>query len=202
MASSPSTVSDAVAARARGLGSYVRRMERLYDARELGRPDLNRVYGGAFLAFHTYVERSLERLFLGLLMKRFEAPGLAPLIDVRSEVVARRVVASGQKYVDWLPYDRYTDPRASAFLSQGRPFSRLSNADRKSLDRLGIIRNAIAHESSHALRTFKKTYTDGRALPADQLTPAGYLRGRHSPGVTRFANTLNETVAIFVRLCE
>jgi hypothetical protein len=70
MPSPPDRVALEVAARARGLNAYVRRMERLYAAGELARPDLNRVYGGAFLSFHTYIERSLERLFLGILMRR------------------------------------------------------------------------------------------------------------------------------------
>jgi hypothetical protein len=176
-------------------------MERLFAAHEIGRPDLHRVYGGAFLAFATYVERSLERLFLGIVMKRLAAPAIQPLVDVRSEVVARRVVAGGRKYVDWLPFERETEARAVAFLSAGKPFTSLDNADKRTLDRLGVMRNALAHESSHALRQFRRNFTDGRALPAAQLTPAGYLRGQHSPGLTRFTNTLNEATSVFGRLC-
>jgi hypothetical protein len=201
MPNAPSKVAGEVASRAAGLNAYVARMERLRDAGELSRPDLNRVYGGAFLSFHTYVERSIERLFLGLLMGRFVGPSLAPLIDVRSEVTARKIVNAGKKYVDWLPFDRHTEPRAAAFLSGGRPFTDLARADRRTLDQLGIIRNALAHESTHALRQFRRTYTDDRALPPEQLTPAGYLRGQHSLGTTRFTNTVNEVVNVFTRMC-
>jgi hypothetical protein len=176
-------------------------MERLYGSGALGRPDLNRVYAGAFLSFHTYVERSLERLFLGLLMGRFVAPGVAPLVEIKSEVVARAVVAGGRKYVDWLPFEKYTQTRALAFLSAGRPFSELATTDARVLDRLGIIRNALAHESSHALRLFHRAFVDGRSLPVEQHRPSGYLRGQHSPGLTRFVNTINETVVVFGRLC-
>ena len=202
MASPPSTVAAEVRSRASGLNAYVARMERLYAANELGRPDLHRVYGGAFMAYATYVERSLERLFLGILMKRFAAPALRPLIEIQSEVVARRVVAGGRKYVDWLPFEAHTEVRALAFLAAGRPFTGLSNADKKTLDRVGILRNALAHESSHALRQFRKNFTDGKAVPAEQLSPAGYLRGQHSPGITRFTNTLAEATAVFTRLCQ
>jgi hypothetical protein len=202
MANAPSTVAGEVRSRANGLNAYVARMERLFATNELGRPDLHRVYGGAFMAYATYVERSLERLFLGIVMKRIAAPAIQPLIDVRSEVVARRVVAGGRKYVDWLPFERETEARALAFLSTGKPFTGLDNADKRTLNRLGILRNALAHESSHALRQFRRTFTDGRSLPADQLTPAGYLRGQHSPGVTRFTNTLAEATAVFARLCN
>jgi hypothetical protein len=122
-------------------------------------------------------------------------------VDVKSEVVARRIVTAGRKYVDWLPFDRHTEPRASAFLSGGRPFSKLENSDRRALDQLDVIRNALAHESSHSLRQFRRLYTEGKALPVDQLTPSGYLRGQHSIGTTRFTNTLNEVAGIFGRLC-
>ena len=201
MPRAPSTVAGEVASRARSLVYYVARMERLFNARELGRPDLNRAYAGAFLSFYTYVERSLERLFIGIVMKRFTSPSVRPLVEVRSEVVARKIIASGKKYVDWLPFERETEPRALAFLSSGKPFTELTAADKKTLDRLGIIRNALVHESEHAMKQFRRTFTDGRALPTDQLLPAGYLRGQHSPGVTRFANTLNEVVAVFDRFC-
>jgi hypothetical protein len=176
-------------------------MERLYADRKIGRPDLNRVYGGAFLSFHTYVERSLERLFLGVLMGRFTAPGVTPLVAIKSEVVARAVVSGGKKYVDWLPFERHAQARAIAFLASGKPFTDVEKVDARVLDRLGIVRNAIAHESSHALRMFRRTFVDGKALPPDQQTPAGYLRGQHSPGLTRFANTINETVVVFGKLC-
>lgn len=202
MARPPSKVADEVASRGQGLAAYAARMERLYADRKIGRPDLNRVYAGAFLSFHTYVERSLERLFLGLLMGRFTSPGIGPLVTIKSEVVARAVVSGERKYVDWLPFERHSQARAIAFLSSGKPFSEVEKADARILDRLGIVRNAIAHESSHALRTFRRTFVDGRSLPTEQQTPAGYLRGQHSPGVTRFANTINETVVVFGKLCR
>jgi hypothetical protein len=176
-------------------------MDRLHSAHALGRADLNRVYAGAFVGFTTYVERSLERLFLGLLMGRFEVSGVAPLVQINSEVVARAVVRGGRNYVDWLPFTKHTEPRALAFLASGRPFTDLPAADARVFDRLGVIRNAIAHESSHALRQFRRIFVDGRALPAEQQRPAGYLRGQHSPGVTRFVNTINENVIVFNTLC-
>jgi hypothetical protein len=202
VASPPSKVSDELASRARGLNAYVVRMETLFTARALGRPDLNRVYGGAFLSFNTYTERQLERLLLGLIMGRFRKTGVSALVDIKSEVVARKVVAGGRRYADWLPYEKETIPRALAFLSAGRPFTELETSDVKILDRLTIIRNALAHESSHALARFRKTFTESKNLPPDQLTPAGYLRGQHSPGVTRFTNTLNEAVTVFRNLCK
>jgi hypothetical protein len=45
-------------------------------------------------------------------------------------------------------------------------------------------------------------FVDDRALPAEQQRSAGYLRGQHSPGVTRFVNTINENVMVFNTLCD
>lgn len=194
-------VADDVRSRARGLEAYVGRMDRLSARQELGQADLRRVYGGAFLSFYTYFERSVERLFVGLLTGGLELSGADALVDVRSHTVARAVLVGGRSYIDWLPLQRHTVPRAKAFFSRGKPFVEIPNADHRVMERLGVIRNAIAHESKHALRQFRRTFTDGRALPPDQLVPAGYLRGQHSVGVTRLNHHFAEAVAVFDRVC-
>lgn len=201
MAAPASKIAGEVQARARGLEAYVGRMERLAARGELGASDLHRVYSGAFLSFHTYLERSIERLFLGLLMGRLTKADVSSLVSIKSDAVARAVIVGGRGYVDWLPLERFTVPRAKAFLSRGKPFSDVPRADRRALERLGVIRNAIAHESAHALRRFGEAFTEGRALPPAQRAPAGYLRGQHTVGVTRFSYHLAETVAVVTRLC-
>lgn len=198
----PSAVSDAIASRARGLNGYVQRIERVRASRGLSDSDANRAYAGALLAFHVSVERSLERLFLGTVMGRFTYTSrpITPLVVIRSEVVARAVVKGDRKYLDWLPYN-YTASRAEAFLSGGRPFADLGRTDIAAFERLSVVRNAIAHDSSHALKQFRAQFVVGRPLPVGQQSPAGYLRGQHSTGQTRFEFMLAETVAVFRRLC-
>lgn len=66
---------------------------------------------------------------------------------------------------------------------------------------LSILRNALAHESTWALTLFERTFTDGKGLPQDQLSPAGYLRGAHNPGQSRFSYHLAEAVGVFQQLC-
>ena len=197
-------VADEVASRARGLNNYMRRLESLHASGDLSATDVKRAQAGALLAFHTYVERSLERLFLGVVMNRLSSaqPGVTGLVHIKSEVVARAVVSGGRNYVDWLPFDQHTMKRADAFLSAGRPFSGLSGSDISAFDRLGIVRNAIAHESSHAVRKFRKTFVDGRGLPPEQQTPAGYLRATHHAGQSRFENMMADVVATFIKLCD
>lgn len=195
-------VSDEVSARARSLNAYVARMERLAARGDVTQRDLRRVYGGAVLSFFTYAERSLERLFLGLLMQRFELSGVEPLVEIRSERVARAVVAGAGTYIDWLPFDKRTLPLANAFFSGGRPFTAVPRQDVTALERLGVIRNAVAHESSHAERVFKRRFVQSQALPRSQHTPAGYLRGQHGVGITRLNYHLADVSRIFADMCS
>ena len=200
--SAATTVRDDVAARARELNRYLLRVERLHFEGRLSERDVRRAYAGAFLAFYAYLERSIERLFLGTLMGRYQhaSGSVRPLVVIKSEHVARLAVQGGRDYADWLPFD-HTVRRANAFLSAGRPFSELPKAHQKTFERLAILRNAIAHESKSSLRRFHHDLVAGASLPANQLTPAGYLRGQHSPGRTRFSHFLADAVVAFAGLC-
>lgn len=195
-----SVIADEVASRARGLNSYVLRMEGLHADGKLSTVDVRRVHAGALISFQAFVEQSLERLFMGILMGRFTAEGTRSMVRIESEVVARKVMGAGRNYATWIPYDT-TERRAKAFLSRGMPFSSLEKADRRVLNDLSTLRNALAHESAWALNQFRKTFTDGKGLPPDQLMPAGYLRGSHNPGQSRFSYHLAEAVGVFKQLC-
>lgn len=124
------------------------------------------------------------------------------LVGIASSRVARGVVFGGRKYADWLPYNRHTMPRAEAFLAGGRPFSELLQSDRNFLDDLTTLRNALAHESSHALRQFRRAYTDGRPIAPQQHRPPAYLRGQHALGQRRFEYLLSEATGVMRRLCK
>jgi hypothetical protein len=197
-----SIVSDEVAARARGLNAYILRMERLAARGEITPTDLRRIYGGALLSFFGYAERAVERLFIGLLMGRFELPGVKPLIEIRSERVARAVLVGARPYIDWLPFDRYTLPRARACFSEGKPFGTVPSGDIKALARVGVIRNAIAHENAYAERMFRRRLVQPYSLPSSQHTPTGYLRGQHSVGTTRLNYILADVSRIFADMCS
>lgn len=195
------TVARAVQARANGLNQHVKRLEGLHAARAISDVDINRIYAGAFISYYSFYENSIEDLFLGLVTGRVSRTSTSTLVHISSDVVARRVVFGGRKYADWLPYNAHTMPRADAFFSGGRPFSQLPKADRNSLDSLAILRNAAAHESTHSLRQFRRSFTDGHPIPPTQLRPAGYLRGQHNIAQTRFEFLLSQSLQIMGRLC-
>jgi hypothetical protein len=198
-----SKVAEQVASRARGLTLYVNRVERLHDQGALPLVDLHRTYAGAYLSFYVFVERSLERLFVGVLMNRyhFQQPDVRRLVDIRSDAVARAVVSGDRSYADWLPFD-LTRKRAKAFLSGGRPFATLPNSDKKVFLRMGLIRNAIAHDSRHALKLFQDEFVTGKSLPPEQHRPPGYLRGEHAVGQTRLEYSFAEASAVMKQLCR
>lgn len=195
-------IADLVQARARGLEAYVARMERLHVAGRLSKSDVLRVHAGAFLLFHSHAERSLEKLFIGTLLGRLEHTDVRvkPLLTVKSPVVAKRIASGGRAYADWLPYKAETVRRANSYLSGGRPFSELAKPDYEALDRLSIIRNALAHDSTAALKAFRASFVDGRPLPPDQQQPAGYLRGQQTLGQSRLSYLLAEATAVFREL--
>lgn len=205
MSSKPAqTVAEEVASRARGLNHYTQRLERLYDDGDIIKVDIRRVYEGALVNFYSFVERSIERLFLGLLMGRFqsERKDVRALVDIKSENVARSVVKGGRSYVDWLPYNRSTRRRAKAFFSRGRPFTRLTRSEGRNFQRIAIIRNAIAHRSSYSRRRFREQFTEGKALPPSQRSPAGYLRGQHAAGQTRLEAEFGQVLVLMQKMCE
>ena len=73
-----------------------------------------------------------------------------------------------------LPY-HHTEKRAAAFFRGGRPFSRLDKKDKKTLERILKIRNAVAHQSRAARSEFDKIIASVPLLPAER-TPPGFLR--------------------------
>ena len=192
-----------LAAHARGLNLYLGRLERLTRGGTVPSADVQRAYAGAFLSFYVDLERGIEDVFMGLLMGRLTVtrPQVRSLVAIDSEVVARRVVRGDRRFVDWLPY-QLTRDRAEAFFSNGEPFASISETQARPLERVRIVRNALAHGGGHAVRLFEKTFTDGVALPPEQRRPAGYLRGQHAVWQTRFEYLLADAVLVVKTLCQ
>jgi hypothetical protein len=193
-----------IAKRARQIDAYIVRMEMLFTQGLMSERDLLVAYGGAILSFHSYTENAIERLFLGLVAGRLQHGDrrVRSLVEIRSALTVRKVVFGARSYADWLPYDRYTIPKAEAFLSAGRPFSSLSRSERTHLDDMTILRNALAHQSSHAENRFHDRFTRGKALVPVQRKPQGYLRGYHAVSQTRLNYLMGRSVHILSNLCH
>lgn len=194
-------LSDALAGRARSIARHRERLDAAHGAGHLRSADLNIAYAGAFLTWCTALEKAIEQLFIGILMNRVSVSArVQPLVEIRSDRVAHAVVRGERRYVDWLPFDN-TVRRAEAFFASGLPFSTLPRLHVKAFERTGKIRNAVAHDSAHAQRSFRKEFVDGQSLPASQRKAGGYLRGQHSGSQTRLDFLIAESLAAFAALC-
>jgi hypothetical protein len=204
MARPSSSVAQKVTARAKSLSALLRKMDELRKDGRISELDLERVYGATALEFHAFIERSIEELFLGLLRERLTSSdgSIKPLVSVPSDRTARAIVQGGRAYVDWLPYNFYTMPRAKAYFASGKPFSRLEKSDVDALADFSLIRNALAHQSNSAIRSFQKGLVEGKNLPISEHRPAAYLRGTHTLGQSRMNHLLARLAAVMNKLCS
>jgi hypothetical protein len=119
-----------------------------------------------------------------------------------SHIVAREVMLGGRAFVDWLPY-HHTDKRASAFFRAGFPFANLEKADVKLLEKIILVRNAVAHQSRAARNKFEKEVIGTTPVLPIERTPAGYLRTvfRVSPAQTRYEEIASTCAILANKLC-
>mgnify|MGYP001568086396 CR=1 FL=1 len=203
MSSKASAVADEFRSHLNRLASTRAKFENLFASKKIKRHDVEQVYVGLYLDAVVSFERFIETLFIGYLVGRIRPSSkrIVPRISFSSEKVARDVVFGGQNYVDWFPY-RYTEKRAVAFYRNGLPFTGLQDADKKAIERLLTIRNAIAHRSSYSMRTFEKNVIGSLPLTGRERSPAGYLRSifRITPDQTRYENLVAEMAGIAQKL--
>lgn len=124
-------------------------------------------------------EEYVGDLFLLALQARL-GPEIAPIhlaadIEQAALYIAGVDGAKEARYISWMPLAQKTTPRAQRLLSQGQPFSRLSNrsSDKREILTLTTVRNRIAHDSASARDKFEelarsKGYPSTRG--ADYLT--------------------------------
>lgn len=170
-----------------------------------GRRDLERVYGAIFLTAVSAFEALLEELFLGLLGRTIgPSRNVRPRAVFRSTVAVRRIVFAGRNYADWLPYNKYTSPRAKLFFAEGRPFTELPEGDLQTLAKVVKIRNALAHASRYALATFRDEVVSNIPLLPEEKSPAGFLRSalRVAPVQTRYEQLAAELSSVAYKICR
>lgn len=179
----------------RSLETTRKKIERLYSQELLVRRDVEKVYEGLYLDAITSLEATIEDLFIRIITRRSSPSGVVVRVTFNSSRVAREVMLGGERrYLDWFPYSR-TEKRAKAFLRGGRPFTTLSNTDKKVLEGMLIIRNAIAHKSSHSTKKFQN-FIINLPLTNRERTPAGFLRSKIDPTTTRYQFYASEMIRI------
>jgi hypothetical protein len=180
------------------------KVEVLFPQGHLDRPEVEAVYAGLFIDGFTEFEALIERLFLGLFDGSFRSVThpATRLFRVVPKAFSRPVVFDGDSYVDWLPVQDRTIPRAKRFLDSGIPFSSLTQPEKQDLKSAHLLRNALAHKSDAATKHFLASINQQALLP-HETTPPGYLRS--SPqgpnGLTQFGIKMNLLSAVAQKLC-
>jgi hypothetical protein len=198
------TLSDSYTSRLLAFERARRKFERLLAKGDITRHDVSLFYEGILIRTVTGFEGLMEELFVGLLAGSI-MPGrnVHPRVTFNSPIVARDVMLGGRAYVDWLPY-HHTDKRASAFFRGGCPFTNLEKADIKLLEKLILIRNAVAHQSRSARNKFENEVIGGAPVLPVERTPAGYLRTmfRTAPDQTRYEDIASTCALLARKLCR
>jgi hypothetical protein len=200
----PSTaISEDFTARLRAFERSRVKLERLLLSRHVTRHDVGLFYEGIFLRTVTSFEHLIEELFVGLLSGGI-SPGhnVRPRLAFRSALIAREVMLGGKPYADWLPYE-HTLKRARAFFRGGEPFSRIEGADIGSLNRILMIRHAVAHQSRAARRKFEDQVLGSMPLLPGERTPAGFLRSvfNATPPQTQYEDIAGTCALLARKLC-
>jgi len=179
-----------------------RRLESLCDQGHLVGRDLEMAYSGLFIRSVTSFEAFLEDLFLAVLAGKtarstYTAKTLFPELRSFSTPRIRLLLLGDRRFFDWLPYS-YTETRANRYFAGKTPFAAIDSTDKKALDEILYIRNALAHASPHARDTFATKVIRDLPLPPRERTPVGYLRSsyRSVPSQTRFEHHSSELLRI------
>ncbi len=98
-----------------------------------------------------------------------------PKVTFSTPKICREILVGDRDYVDWLPYNK-TSIRATAYFRNGLPFSKLSQEQKKTIQKISWIRNVIAHKSKFSYTKFENNVLDGLPLTSRERTPVGYLR--------------------------
>jgi len=181
------------------------KMEYLLGKGYIVRRDIEQVYEGLYIDSITSFEGFIEKLFIGLLVGNIvhDFSKIVPRIYFKSYSVARDVVYGGRTFVDWFPYERFSEKRAKSFFRNGWPFTCLKRNDKNKLENIMVIRNALAHKSTHSILRFRNEVIGSKPLRTKERTPSGYLRSRFriNPIQTQYENIIITLSEIAGELC-
>ncbi|MHA6742587.1 hypothetical protein [Rhodococcus erythropolis] len=143
------------------------------------------LFTSSFLSVHTAFESFLEDLFYSAVLGDSGITDCVPFTKFESRENAERVFMGGKAYLDWLPYDRHSQKISKLAFADGIPFSRLDRqpVEKKLLDDMSVLRNAIAHQSTQALTRASGLTSNMRPR---RRHVAGYLQDKVQ-GDTRYS---------------
>ncbi|MGG7104639.1 hypothetical protein [Rhodococcus sp. 24CO] len=162
---------------------------------------MDAIFSSAFLSMHLQFELFLEDLFYSCITGNSNIADCEPEIKFANRNQAEQIFFGGVAFPIWMPYANGAEEIAKRAFVGGGPFARLQKQsdERKFLKDLTALRNAIAHQSSTAL---KKVEPLTSAMNPRRRTPAGYLQNLvqgetqyslHSASLLGVASALSKT---------
>ncbi len=186
------------------LESTRKKIDELLLNDSLSAADVEQVYAGLFLDIFTEFEALIEDLFIGLLTGKLytnppvKNPRKLKIVPASSTL---EVLLNGKPFLDWLPYEDNTKKRANLFFTDGKPFSKLTDEQIKSLKDYHFVRNALVHKSKAAHKKFEIIIKDLTLLP-NEKTPAGYLMSKPQGIATQYQIAVAELGVMVKTLCS
>lgn len=143
------------------------------------------LFTSAFLSMHLRFELFLENLFYSCITGNSQISDCRPHLIFANRTQAENIFFGGVPFPVWMPYKTGVEPIANRAFADGGPFSRLDKQpdEQLFLKQLSDIRNAIAHQSSSALK--KVEHLTSQMRPR-RRTPAGYLQNS-AQGQTQYS---------------
>lgn len=163
---------------------------KLYRVGSLSQASLDALFNAAFLSLHSQFELFLEDLFFSTVTGSSGISDCAPhaVLDTRDK--ARLVYFPRQTYLTWLPFSENARQISKRVYASGSPFDRLTRQsdELRVLSSFTKLRNAIAHQSRHALKEvepFTQPLRPRRRIVSEYLQVTTQSRTQFSDYCTR-----------------
>ena len=165
------------------------RIERQFDNNRLQVTDVELVYESSFLSVCSQWESLLrETLFEVVCGEESTKRGNTRVATFKNRSHFRKLLLFPDRNYIGIPGLSRAQGLASLFVAKGRPFSVVAEPNRTHIQQAVLVRNAIAHQSSFAVKIFREKVPGVASLPTSKRMPGAFLwhEFRVSPTQRRF----------------
>jgi hypothetical protein len=127
-----------------------------------------------FLAWEAFLDESFTLYLLGEKPPKGRSPKLEHTATRRKDA-ERLITGADRKYADWTKTD-VLRKRSKIFFRRNDPYDSPMKANNRSFEEMKIIRNAIAHRSTHSNEEFKRVVRKFFKTYPPKLTVGKFLR--------------------------
>lgn len=127
-----------------------------------------------FLAWEAFLDESFTLYLLGEKPPKGRRPQLEHPATRRKDA-ERLIIGADRKYADWTKTGELRK-RSKTFFRRNDPYDLPLKANNRSFEEMNVIRNAIAHRSTHSQEEFKKLVRNFFKTYPPNLTVGKFLR--------------------------